>query len=79
MSEDSTQNTDPSGAGNGNTDAPEWARNAITKANNEAAKYRTDLRAKTDEHTTALAQIESLTGAKTAAEARAEAAEKELL
>lgn len=79
MSEDSTQNTDPSGAGNGNTDAPEWARNAISKANNEAADFRVKLRAKTEEHTTALSQIESLTGEKSAAEARAEAAEKELL
>ena len=60
-------------------DAPEWARTAITKANNEAAKYRTDLRAKTEEHTAALAQLEVISGEKAAADERAANAEKELL
>ena len=60
-------------------DAPEWARNAITKANNEAAKYRTDLRAKTEEHTAVLAQVDTLSAEKAEALERASNAEKELL
>lgn len=74
----SEENTNENQSTN-NSDAPEWARNAISKANNEAADFRVKLRTKTEEHTAALAQLEALTGDKSAAEARAEAAEKELL
>lgn len=57
-------------ANTGNTaDLPQWAREAISRANNEAATYRTQLRTKTEEHTAALGQIQVLTDAKTAAEA----------
>jgi vacuolar-type H+-ATPase subunit I/STV1 len=83
----SDQNTDsgdnqqvvPPPANTGDDNLPSWAREKLTKANNEAAKYRTELRQVTEAHTTALSQSESLAGEKAAAEARAEAAEKELL
>lgn len=63
-----------------NTDwLPPEARELVSKANNEAATFRTQLRAKTEEHTAALDQISSLSGEKDAATERAIAAEKELL
>lgn len=61
------------------SDAPEWVRESLSKANAEAAKYRTERNALRDEHTAALNQIGELTDAKQAAEDRAKAAELELL
>lgn len=70
--------TPPEPAGN-HSELPQWARDAISRANNEAAKFRTELRSKTEEHTAALAKIDELSGAKTAEAEKATAAEKELL
>jgi len=64
---------------NNSDDLPTWVRERMTKANNEAAKYRTELRKKTEEHTAALEQINALTGEKDALTDRSSAAEKELL
>ena len=79
------ENTDPNQNANtpaGNT-GQDWlspeARELVSRANNEAAGFRTQLRAKTEEHTAALAETERLAGEKTAAEERAAAAEKALL
>lgn len=64
----------------GNTaDLPQWARDAITKANNEAATFRTQLRAKTDEHTTVLGQAATVAEEKATAVASASAAQSELM
>lgn len=73
MPDNPDETTQPAG------DCPQWARDAITKANNEAAKYRTELRAKTDEHTQALAQIEALTAEKNTLTSQVSDAEKALL
>lgn len=67
-------------------DLPEWARDAITKANTEAAKYRTKVKeleplaqkAKELEDQ-GKGEVEKLTERTTAAEARAEQAEHRLL
>lgn len=55
------------------------ARELVSRANNEAAGYRTERNDFREKHTAALAQLDSLSGEKTAAEERATAAEKALL
>jgi peptidoglycan hydrolase CwlO-like protein len=83
MPEDLNSNANPTpnpGEDNSNRDvAPQWARDAITKGNNEAAKYRTDLRTKTEEHTAALTEIAGLKDSLTTAQASESAAKAELL
>lgn len=58
---------------------PQWARDAISRANNEAAERRVALRQKTDEHTAALAQVQSIADEKAAAEKAANDSKAELL
>lgn len=41
-------------------DLPEWAKAKVSSANNEAAKYRVELRSKTDELTAALNKVAEL-------------------
>lgn len=60
-------------------EAPQWARDAITRGNNEAARYRTDLRAKTDELTAALIEIEGLKASLATVQTSEAAAKSELL
>ena len=72
---------------NGEDDSklPEWARNKLTKANAEAAKYRTELRAaeaalssaKTpEEHEAALSELRNQVASLESATLRSEAARK---
>lgn len=70
--------TNPPSPGNLN-ELPQWARDAISKANNEAASFRVQLRDKTNEHTAALEQITALTGEKDLSTAAKSAAETALL
>lgn len=82
MPEELNSNTGTPNPGEENSNrevAPQWARDAITKGNNEAAKYRTDLRAKTDEHTAALTEITTLRDQLAAATAEKDKAGIELL
>lgn len=58
---------------------PQWARDAISRANNEAAERRVALRQKTDEHTAALAQVQSIADEKAAVEKAANDSKNELL
>lgn len=60
-------------------DLPTWVREKLSAANNEAAKYRTERNEYREQATAALNQVTEVTNAKTAAEERAAAAEKELL
>lgn len=78
MSENTgTESTPVVPAGNVN-ELPQWARDALTNANNGEADKRVKLRQKTEEHTQALAQITALTDGKSAAEQARDAAVKEL-
>lgn len=75
MSEtDAGQVTPPAGT----PEAPQWARDAITKANNEAAKYRTEKNAAVQAHTEALTQLAQVTDGKSAAEQARDTAANEL-
>lgn len=49
-------------------DLPSWARDALSKANNEAATYRVQLRTKETEATTALNELAAVKDKLTAAE-----------
>lgn len=69
MSDEQPTNENPTGENDGGHDddrdtsgLPKWARNSLSKANNEAAKFRNELREKTEEHTQALAKLENLSG-----------------
>lgn len=66
------------GAAN-STDLPSWAREKLSAANNEAAKYRTERNDYRDQATAALTKVAEVESAKNAAEERASAVEKELL
>lgn len=75
-----TPTSQPPATPEGDTTAlPQWARDAISRGNNEAAKYRTEKKAVEEQHTAALAQLQALSGEKDSAEAARVAAEKELL
>lgn len=72
--------TEPAPNPGGNTnDLPQWARDAISKGNNEAATFRTQLREKTNELTAALDNFATLAGEKDSAVERATVAETALL
>lgn len=69
----------PEPTGQNNNDAPQWARDQITSANNEAAQRRIELRNKETELAAALAQVQTLQDEKASAVAEAIGTKNELL
>lgn len=76
---DGTVTPNPSENNSNRDSLPDWARKSISDANNEAAKFRTELRTKTDEHTTALGQINALTDEKNELQSKLTASDLKLL
>ena len=69
----------PSEENSNRENAPQWARDAISKANNEAAKYRTERNTARDNETAALGEASSLKDSVNAVTAERDSARKDLL